>query len=103
MSVDDIKAEIDELYGVDISPAMISKITDKVMETAIAWQNRPLEPIYPIVYMDAIHYKVKEEHQIVNKAAYICMALDMRGYKDILGIWIGEQEGISFGYMYVMT
>ncbi len=86
MSVDDIKSEIDELYGVDISPAMISKITDKVMETAIAWQNRPLEPIYPIVYMDAIHYKVKEEHQIVNKAAYICMALDMRGYKDILGI-----------------
>lgn len=96
MSVDDIKSEIDELYGVDISPAMISKITDKVMETAIAWQNRPLEPIYPIVYMDAIHYKVKEEHQIVNKAAYICMALDMRGYKDILGIWIGEQEGAKF-------
>lgn len=96
MSVDDIKAEIDELYGVDISPAMISKITDKVMETAIAWQNRPLEPIYPIVYMDAIHYKVKEEHQIVSKAAYICMALDMKGYKDILGIWIGEQEGAKF-------
>lgn len=96
MSVDDIKAEIDELYGVDISPAMISKITDKVMETAIIWQNRPLESIYPIVYMDAIHYKVKEEHQIVSKAAYICMALDMKGYKDILGIWIGEQEGAKF-------
>lgn len=96
MSVDDIKAEIDELYGVDISPAMISKITDKVMETAIAWQNRSLESIYPIVYMDAIHYKVKEEHQIVSKAAYICMALDMKGYKDILGIWIGEQEGAKF-------
>ncbi|TDT62890.1 transposase-like protein [Fonticella tunisiensis] len=93
MSVDDIKAEIDELYGIDISPAMTSKITDKVMETAIAWQNRPLEPIYPIVYMDTIHYKVREEHQIVSKAAYICMALDMNGYKDILGIWIGEQEG----------
>lgn len=96
MSVDDIKSEIDELYGVDISPAMISKITDKVMETAIAWQNRPLEPVYPIMYMDAIHYKVREEHQIVSKAAYICMALDMRGYKDILGIWIGEQEGAKF-------
>jgi putative transposase len=96
MSVDDIKSEIDELYGVDISPAMISKITDKVMETAIAWQNRALEPVYPIVYMDAIHFKVKEEHQIVNKAAYICMALDIKGYKDILGIWIGEQEGAKF-------
>ena len=96
MSVDDIKSEIDELYGVDISPAMISKITDKVMETAIAWQNRPLESVYPIVYMDAIHYKVRDDHQIVSKAAYICMALDMKGYKDILGIWIGEQEGAKF-------
>lgn len=96
MSVDDIKSEIDELYGVDISPAMISKITDKVMETAIAWQNRSLDPVYPIVYMDAIHFKVKEEHRIISKAAYICMALDMKGYKDILGIWIGEQEGAKF-------
>lgn len=96
MSVDDIKSEIDELYGVDISPAMISKITDKVMETAIAWQNRSLDLVYPIVYMDAIHFKVKEEHKIVNKAAYICMALDTKGYKDILGIWIGEQEGAKF-------
>lgn len=96
MSVDDIKSEIDELYGVDISPAMISKITDKVMDTAIAWQNRTLEDIYPIVYMDAIHFKVREEHRIVTKAAYICMALNMKGYKDILGIWVGEQEGAKF-------
>ena len=96
MSVDDIKSEIDELYGVDISPAMISKITDKVMDTAIAWQNRPLEPIYPIVYMDALYYKVKDDHRIVNKAAYVCMSLDMKGHKDILGIWIGEQEGAKF-------
>lgn len=96
MSVDDIQAEIHDLYGVDISPAMISKITDKVIETAIAWQNRPLEAVYPIVYMDAIHFKVKEEHKIVSKAAYICMALDMKGHKDILGIWVGEQEGAKF-------
>lgn len=96
MSVDDIKSEIDELYGVDISPSMISKITDKVMETAIAWQNRSLDPVYPIVYMDALYFKVKEEHKIVNKAAYVCMALDMKGYKDILGIWVGEQEGAKF-------
>lgn len=96
MSVDDIKSEIDELYGVDISPAMISKITDKVMETAIAWQNRSLDPVYPIVYMDAVHFKVRDDHKIVNKAAYICMALDMKGYKDILGIWVGEQEGAKF-------
>jgi transposase-like protein len=96
MSVDDIKSEIDELYGVDISPSMISKITDKVMDTVTAWQNRALDPIYPIVYMDAIHFKVRDEHRIVNKAAYICMGLDLKGYKDILGIWIGEQEGAKF-------
>ena len=96
MSVDDIKSEIDELYGVDISPAMISKITDKVMDTATAWQNRSLDPLYPIVYMDAIHFKVRDEHRIVSKAAYIAMALDIKGHKDILGIWIGEQEGAKF-------
>lgn len=96
MSVDDIKSEIDELYGVDISPAMISKITDKVMDTVMAWQNRALDSLYPIVYMDAIHFKVRDDHRIVNKAAYICMALDMKGYKDILGIWIGEEEGAKF-------
>ncbi len=96
MSVDDIKSEIDELYGVDISPSMISKITDKVIDTAVAWQNRPLEEVYQIVYMDAIHFKVRDEHKIVSKAAYICMALDLKGYKDILGIWIGEQEGAKF-------
>lgn len=96
MSVDDIKSEIDELYGVDISPSMISKITDKVMDTAIAWQNRALDTVYPIVYMDALYFKVKEDHRIINKAAYVCMALDIKGYKDILGIWIGEQEGSKF-------
>jgi putative transposase len=99
LSVDDVKAEIDELYGVDISPAMISKITDKIMDTAIAWQNRPLDVIYPIVYMDAIHFKVKQEHRIISKAAYICMALDKKGYKDILGIWVGEQEGAKFSLL----
>ncbi|MEY8765077.1 MULTISPECIES: IS256 family transposase, partial [Clostridium] len=96
MSVDDIKSEIDELYGVDISPAMISKITDKVMDTALAWQNRTLDPMYPIVYMDALYFKIRDEHRIVNKAAYVCMALDIKGHKDILGIWIGEQEGAKY-------
>ena len=96
MSVDDIKSEIDELYGIDISPSMISKITDKVMDTAAAWQNRALDEIYPIVYMDAIHFKVREEHRIVSKAAYICMALDVKGRKDILGIWIGGAEGAKY-------
>lgn len=96
MSTRDIQSELEELYGIDVSPSMISKITDKIMSTAVLWQNRTLDSIYPIVYMDAVHFKVKEESKIVTKAAYICMALDMQGYKDILGIWIGEHEGAKF-------
>lgn len=96
MSTRDIQAELEELYGIDVSPSMISKITDKVMGAAAQWQNRMLDEIYPIVYMDAVHFKVREENKIVTKAAYICMALDMEGYKDILGIWIGEAEGAKF-------
>jgi len=69
----DIQSELEELYGIDVSPAMISKITDKIIDTAVSWQNRDLDPLYPIVYMDAIHYRVKEESKIVSKAAYICM------------------------------
>ncbi|MBV4421637.1 IS256 family transposase [Clostridium tyrobutyricum] len=96
MSTRDIQSELEELYGIDVSSTMISKITDKVMGSAVQWQNRTLDEIYPIVYMDAVHFKVREEHKIVTKAAYICMALDMKGYKDILGIWIGEAEGAKF-------
>jgi transposase-like protein len=96
MSTRDIQSELEELYGIDVSPTMISKITDKVMGSAAQWQNRTLDEIYPIVYMDAVHFKVREEHKIATKAAYVCMALDMKGYKDILGIWIGEAEGAKF-------
>ncbi|WP_147565079.1 IS256 family transposase [Clostridium tyrobutyricum] len=96
MSTRDIQSELEELYGIDVSSTMISKITDKVMGSAAQWQNRTLDEIYPIVYMDAVHFKVREENKIVTKAAYICMALDMKGYKDILGIWIGEAEGAKF-------
>lgn len=96
MSVRDIKSEMEELYGIDVSPSMISKITDKVVEAAAEWQSRTLEEIYPIVYMDAMHFKVRDDNKIVSKAAYICMALNMQGKKDILGIWIGESEGAKF-------
>ena len=96
MSTRDIQSELEDLYGIDVSPSMISKITDKVMGAAAEWQNRMLDSIYPIVYMDAVHFKVRDEHRIVTKAAYICMGIDMNGYKDILGIWIGEAEGAKF-------
>ena len=96
MSVRDIQSEMEELYGIDVSHSMISKITDKVVEAAAEWQSRELDEIYPIVYMDAMHFKVRDDNKIVSKAAYICMALDMKGKKDILGIWIGESEGAKF-------
>ena len=73
MSVRDIQSEMEELYGIDVSPAMISKITDKVVEAAAEWQSRELNEIYPIVYMDAMHFKVRDDNKIVSKAAYICM------------------------------
>lgn len=96
MSTRDIQSELEELYGINVSPTMVSKITDKVMGAAAEWQNRMLDSIYPIVYMDAVHFKVRDEHRIVCKAAYVCMGIDMQGYKDILGIWIGEAEGAKF-------
>lgn len=96
MTTRDIQAELEELYGIEVSPSMISNITDKVMASAAEWQNRMLDEIYPIVYMDAIHFKVRDDHRIVTKAAYICLGIDMEGYKDILGIWIGEAEGAKF-------
>ncbi|WP_460293464.1 IS256 family transposase [Clostridium tertium] len=96
MSTRDIQAELNELYGIDVSPIMISNITDKVLGSAAEWQSRMLDEVYPIVYMDAIHFKVRDDHRIVTKAAYICLGVDMDGYKDILGIWIGEAEGAKF-------
>ena len=98
MSTSDIQAEIEDLYGITISPSMVSKITDKVLSSAVEWQNRPLDRIYPIVYLDAMYFKVRSNRKIVNKAIYICLGYDMDGYKDILGIWVDEAEGAKFWF-----
>lgn len=96
MTTRDIKAQLEEIYGIDVSPSMISAMTDKVMGVASDWQNRVLDKVYPIMYLDAIHYKVRTEGKIVNRAAYISLGIDKEGHKDILGIWIGENEGAKF-------
>lgn len=96
MSTSDIQTEIQDLYGITISPSMVSKITDKVLATAAEWQNRPLDAIYPIVYLDAMYFKVRSNGKIINKAVYICLGYTMQGYKDILGIWVDEAEGAKF-------
>ena len=96
MTTSDIQSEIEDLYGITISPSMVSKITDKVIATATEWQNRALDKIYPIVYLDAMYFKVRSNGKIVNKAVYICLGYTMEGYKDILGIWVDEAEGAKF-------
>ena len=98
MTTRDIQTHLTELYGLDVSPTLISNITDKIVHLATEWQDRPLETLYPIVFFDAIHYKVKDEisRRIVSKAAYTCLAVTLEGKKDLLGLWIGEAEGANF-------
>lgn len=96
MSQRDISEQIKNLYDVEISPELVSKISEKIMPDVTAWQNRPLEAVYPFVLMDAIHYKVKENHQYITKAAYVVLGINLDGQKDILGIWIGENESSKF-------
>ena len=96
MSQRDIAEQIKELYDVEISPELVTKISEKIMPEVAAWQNRPLEKVYPFVFMDAIHYKVREEHRYVTKAAYVVLGITMDGRKDILGVWIGEHESSKF-------
>lgn len=98
MSTRDIHDQIKDLYGIEISAEHVSHITDCVIEHAKMWQNRPLEPVYPFVFMDAIHYKVREDSKIKNKAAYVILGVNKDGFKDILGIWIGENETSKFWY-----
>ena len=96
MSQRDIAEQIKELYDVEISPDLVTKISEKIMPEVTAWQNRPLEAVYPFIFMDAIHYKVREDHRYVTKAAYVVLGITMDDRKDILGVWIGGHESSKF-------
>jgi putative transposase len=96
MSRRDIEDDLQEIYGADISQALISKITDKILPEVNEWQNRPLESIYPIIYFDGIVFKSRKDNQIINKCIYSVLGIDMDGHKEILGIWISENESASF-------
>ena len=96
MTVRDIQDHLTRMYGVDVSPTLISNVTNKLMPMIKEWQNRPLEKIYAAVFLDAIHYKVRQEGAIVNKAAYMVIGIDLDGRKDVLGMWIGEHETSKF-------
>ena len=99
MTTRDISGHIKEIYGFGLSETMISNITNKRIPTIEEWQNRPLERVYPIVFLDAIHYNVRENGQIVKKAVYIALGYNMQGNKEILGMWIGENESSKYWLM----
>ena len=96
MMTGDIEAHIQDIYGLAVSDTTVSRITDKILPVAKEWQQRPLESIYAVVFLDAIHYHVRSEGQIVKKAVYIAIGLDLDGRKDVLGMWVGENESAKF-------
>ena len=96
MSTRDIERHVESLYGIDTSPELISRITDRIIPMINEWQSRPLSPIYAIVFMDAIHYKVRQDGRVITKAAYTAIGVDLDGIKDVLGIWIGENESSKY-------
>jgi len=102
MSVSDIEDELRDIYQISLSTSAISIITNKVTQAAIEWQNRPLERLYMIVWMDGIVFKVRESGKVINKTVYLCVGLNNRGYKEVLGMWIGKTESSSF-WMSVLT
>ncbi len=87
---------IKELYDVDISSSLVSRVTDNILDDITAWQNRPLSSIYPIVYLDCIVVKIRQDKQIINKAIYLALGVNLKGKKELLGMWLSENEGTKF-------
>lgn len=96
MTTGDIETHIRDIYGLEVSDTTVSRITDKILPIAKEWQQRPLESIYAVVFLDAIHYHVRSEGQIVKKAVYIAIGINLDGKKDVLGMWVGENESAKF-------
>jgi len=96
LSVREIQAHLQELYGVEVSPDLISRVTDAVLDEVRAWQNRPLDPVYPVIFFDALRVKIRDEGLVRNKAVYVALALTGEGEKEGLGLWIEQTEGAKF-------
>ena len=96
VSTRDIQAHLHQIYGMEISPTLVSNLTDRLLPRIQEWQGRPLQPVYAVVFLDAIHYKVRQEGHVVTKAAYMVVGIDLDGQKDVLGMWIGENESAKF-------
>ena len=96
MTTREIVDAFKEMYDADVSPGLISKVTDAVIEEVVQWQNRPLDPVYPIVYLDCIVVKVRHNKQVINKAIHLALGITLDGHKELLGMWIAENEGAKF-------
>ena len=102
MTVREIQSHLEEMYGAEVSPALISSVTDAVIEEVTAWQSRPLDALYPIVYLDCIHVKVRDAGAVRIKAVYLVLGVNLQGEKELLGIWIAQTEGARF-WLQVIT
>lgn len=96
MTERDIHSHLAELYGTEVSPALISRVTDAVVDELKTWQNRPLDPVWPIVYLDALVMKVRDQGVVRNKSAYLALGINLQGTKEVLGIWLETNEGANF-------
>jgi len=102
MSTREIQGHLEEIYGVEVSPALISEVTDAVVEELKAWQNRALEPLYPIIFMDALYVKIRHEGRVENRAVYVALGINLEGRKEVLGLWTSGNEGAKF-WLTVLT
>src|ERR1700688_3117491 len=102
MTTREIQGHLEEMYGIEVSPTLISNVTDAVIEEVKLWQNRPLEELYPIVYLDALIVKVRDEGHIQNKAIYVVLGVNLEGQKEVLGLWVAQTEGAKF-WLQVLT
>ena len=102
MTVREIQGHLEEMYGTEVSPTLISSVTDAVIEEVKAWQSRPLDALYPIVYLDCIHVKVRDAGAVRVKAVYLALGINLAGEKELLGLWIAQTEGAKF-WLQVVT
>jgi len=102
MTTRDIQGHLQEIYGVEVSPALVSTVTEAVQDEVRSWQNRPLEPIYPIVYLDALYVRMRESGQVQNRAVYVAVGINLEGRKEVLGLWTSANEGAKF-WLQVLT
>ncbi len=96
MTTREIVATFKEMYDADVSPGLISKVTDAVLEQVVEWQSRPLDAVYPIVYLDCIVVKIRQDKRVINKAIYLALGINLEGHKELLGMWLSENEGAKF-------